>query len=113
MFFLYSLLIASSVNSELTHLKAENLSDEWFSEDKFHHFVHSAAISSGIYLAVNRLGKQEKDKSIYISFSITSLSGLVKEGYDKKTGQKHFSFKDLIYDIAGTITGLLMVSLED
>ena len=85
--------------------------DEWFSEDKFHHFVHSAAISSSIYLIANNITQTDENTSFYISFSISSLIGLSKEIKDSKDKEGTASSKDLIFDIAGVLFGILLVSI--
>lgn len=84
--------------------------DEWFSEDKFHHFAHSAAISASLYLISNNITKTDNNTSFYISFSISSLIGLSKEIKDSKDKEGTASSKDLIYDIAGVLFGILLVS---
>jgi uncharacterized protein YfiM (DUF2279 family) len=84
--------------------------DEWFSEDKFYHFAHSAAISSSIYLISNKITKNDKNTSFYISFSVSSLIGLSKEIKDSKDEKGYASSKDLIFDVAGVLFGILLVS---
>jgi uncharacterized protein YfiM (DUF2279 family) len=85
--------------------------DEWFSEDKFHHFAHSAAISSSVYLIANNIARTDDNTSFYISFSISSLIGLSKEIKDSEDEKGTASTKDLIYDIAGVLFGILLVSI--
>jgi uncharacterized protein YfiM (DUF2279 family) len=85
--------------------------DEWFSEDKFHHFAHSAAISSSVYLIANNITKTDENTSFYISFSISSLIGLSKELKDSKDKEGNASSKDLIFDVAGVLFGILLVSI--
>ena len=86
-------------------------SDSWFSEDKFHHFAHSAAISSSVYLIANNIARKDDNTSFYISFSITSLIGLSKEIKDSKDEKGRASSKDLVFDIAGVLFGILLVSI--
>lgn len=85
--------------------------DEWFSEDKFHHFAHSAAISSSIYLIANNITRTDDNTSFYISFSVSSLVGLSKEIKDSKDENGTASSKDLIFDVAGVLFGIFLVSL--
>ncbi|MEJ2568819.1 MAG: hypothetical protein P8Z50_08140 [candidate division WOR-3 bacterium] len=85
--------------------------DYWFSEDKFHHFAHSAAISSSIYLIANNITGKDDNTSFYISFSISSLIGLSKEIKDSNDEKGTASSKDLIFDIAGVLFGILLVSI--
>jgi uncharacterized protein YfiM (DUF2279 family) len=85
--------------------------DPWFSEDKFHHFAHSAAISSSIYLIANNMAKTDDNNSFYISFSISALIGVSKEIKDSKSETGTASSKDLVFDIAGVLFGLLLMSI--
>jgi len=85
--------------------------DYWFSEDKFHHFAHSAAISSAIYLIVNNITEKDDNTSFYISFSVSSLIGLSKEIKDSKDEKGTASSKDFVYDIAGVLFGIFLVSI--
>ena len=85
--------------------------DQWFSKDKFHHFAHSAAISSSIYLITNNMAKTDDNTSFYISFSVSSLVGLSKEIKDSKDEKGSASSKDLIFDVAGVLFGIFLVSL--
>jgi len=85
--------------------------DQWFSEDKFHHFAHSAAISSSIYLIANNVTRTDDNTSFYISFSVSSLIGLSKEIKDSKDKKGTASSKDLVFDIAGVLFGILLVSI--
>jgi uncharacterized protein YfiM (DUF2279 family) len=86
-------------------------SDPWFSEDKFHHFAHSAVISSSIFLIANNIARIDDDKSFYISFSISSLIGVSKEIRDSKSPKGTASSKDLLFDIAGVLFGMFLVSI--
>ena len=85
--------------------------DEWFSEDKFHHFAHSAAISSSVYLIANNITKTDENTSFYISFSVSSLIGLSKEIKDSRDKNGTASSKDLLFDVAGVLFGILLVSI--
>jgi uncharacterized protein YfiM (DUF2279 family) len=111
--FLFSLILATSPEIERDPLnaKAELVSDSWFGEDKLHHFIHSAAISSSAYLISNKMGSIDQRNSVYISFSVGTIAGIAKEIYDECSGNGSASKKDLIYDIAGVISGILLISL--
>jgi uncharacterized protein YfiM (DUF2279 family) len=109
------LLLFGFLTGFYTEVKLDSLiippKDNWFSEDKFHHFAHSAAISSSIYLIANNITKTDDNKSFYISFSISSLIGLSKEIKDSKDKEGIASSKDLVFDIAGVLFGILLVSI--
>jgi len=110
MFLIFNLLLGL-----YPELKSDSLlippKDEWFSEDKFHHFAYSAAISSSLYLILNNITKTDDNASFYISFSISSLVGLSKEIKDSKDEKGTASSKDLIFDIAGVLFGIFLVSI--
>ena len=105
-----SILTGFCPEAEMDSLIVPN-KDEWFSEDKFHHFAHSAAISSSLYLILNNITKTDDNASFYISFSISSLVGLSKEIKDSKDEKGTASSKDLIFDIAGVLFGIFLVSI--
>lgn len=110
MFLLFNLILAFSPQIEKDTIKTIS-KDPWLSQDKFHHFAHSAAISSSLYLITNRFGSFNKENSAYISFSITSLIGGTKELIDKSSKKGNASVKDFVYDIAGVVIGIVLISL--
>lgn len=109
-FLLFNLLIGVSHESKLDSLNFSG-KDQWFSEDKFKHFAHSAAISSSIYLIANKVAKTNKKESFYLSFSTTTLLGISKEIKDSKTEGEKASQKDFVFDLAGVLFGIFLVSL--
>ncbi len=110
MFLVFNLLISFYPEARFDSLMIPK-EDEWFSKDKFHHFAHSAAISSSIYLIANNITRTDDNTSFYISFSVSSLIGLSKEIKDSKDKKGTASSKDLIFDIAGVLFGILLVSI--
>ncbi len=110
MIFLFSLLLATSSQIEKDSIKINLVEDYWFTEDKLHHFLHSAAISSSTYLISNRIGSIEEKNAIYISISIGTLAGITKEIHDDYKKDGTFSIKDLVYDVAGVVAGILLIS---
>ncbi|MEO0293764.1 MAG: hypothetical protein ABIN61_06040 [candidate division WOR-3 bacterium] len=111
MFLIFSLFISS-----YSEIKPDSLlklkKDDWFSEDKFLHFAHSAVISSSIYLITNNINRSNNKTSFYISFSISSLLGISKEIKDSKEKDNFASYKDLVFDLAGILFGIFLVSTE-
>ncbi len=110
MFWAFNILTGFCPEAKIDSLIVIN-KDQWFSEDKFHHFAYSAAISSSLYLTLNNITKMDDNASFYISFSISSLVGLSKEIKDSKDEKGTASSKDLVYDIAGVLFGILLVSI--
>lgn len=111
MIFLFSLLISTQTYIEKDTVKINLNQDLWFREDKLHHFLHSAAITSSTYLISKNIGQIDNKNSIYISISFGSIAGITKEMLDEQKKDGSFSVKDLIYDIAGVIAGILLVSI--
>jgi len=110
MFLVFNLLLSFYPEARFDSLIIPK-EDQWFSEDKFHHFAHSAAISSSIYLIANNVTRTDDNTSFYISFSVSSLIGLSKEIKDSKDKKGTASSKDLVFDIAGVLFGILLVSI--
>lgn len=110
MFLVFNLLLSFYPEARFDSLIIPK-EDQWFSEDKFHHFAHSAAISSSIYLIANNITRTDDNTSFYISFSVSSLIGLSKEIKDSKDKKGTASSKDLVFDIAGVLFGILLVSI--
>ncbi len=110
MFLIFNLLLGFYPEARFDTL-AVLPKDEWFSEDKFHHFAHSAVISSSIYLISSNITKTDKNTSFYVSFSISSLIGLSKEIKDSKDKKGTASSKDFFFDVAGVLFGIFLVSL--
>ena len=85
--------------------------DKWFGEDKLKHFGLSAFFAGGSYIIANRHFDLDKSKSFTIGVGITVSLGAAKEIVDYKTPDQTSSHKDLIWDIAGALTGALLAGL--
>jgi len=72
--------------------------DPWFARDKVRHFAVSYVITRSLIHY-----RQKKE----IAFGITFSLGLIKEIYDKKIKKSFFSYKDLVWDLAGV--GLALI----
>ena len=84
-------------------------SDPWFGVDKVYHFCGGAVIGGGTTAIAEHNGWSEGDARC-LAFGITLPLGAAKETYDltvKKTG---WSWKDLIWTAAGTLTGNLIAT---
>jgi uncharacterized protein YfiM (DUF2279 family) len=86
-----------------------NTTDKWFAFDKIQHFTTSLYLTTTVYYFQNRefriAEKNSKTNSVCISLSL----GIGKEIWDLHR-DNHFSVKDLIADMAGTLTGLIIVN---
>lgn len=85
--------------------------DKWFAEDKLKHFGISAFFASGSCIIANRHFDFDKRKSFTIGVGITVSLGAAKEVIDYKTPDQTSSHKDLVWDIAGALTGALLAGL--
>ena len=84
-------------------------SDPWFGVDKVYHFCGGAVIGGGTTAIAEHNGWSEGEARC-LAFGITLPLGAAKETYDltvKKTG---WSWKDLIWTAAGTLTGNLIAT---
>ncbi len=86
-------------------------SDRWFGEDKLKHFGLSAFFAGGSYIVANRHFDLNKSKSFTVGISVTVSLGAAKEIIDYGTPGQTSSHKDLIWDIAGALTGALLAGL--
>jgi putative lipoprotein len=89
----------------------QNDFDRWFAKDKCEHFALSAFYSAGIAKVAHRHFEICKDRSILIGAAITISLGALKEGVDYKFHKGRASYKDFIWDVAGTIVGALAADL--
>jgi len=78
-----------------------NVQDSWFGFDKVRHVTFSFLwVLSIQYIAVNKFDLDEKS-AFPISFTSAASIGLLKEIYDWKKPNDHFSKRDLIADLLG------------
>ncbi|CAB3635908.1 hypothetical protein [Paraburkholderia rhynchosiae] len=78
-------------------------SDGWFQSDKAKHFAASAPFGAlGAYLA------RDTAHPVIYGTLIGTIPGLIKEGIDGTCRSSGFSYKDLVADAAGALTGALL-----
>jgi uncharacterized protein YfiM (DUF2279 family) len=85
--------------------------DNWIGMDKFWHWLLSfSLVGSSYHLIHNQLDISDPE-ALIISVSSTFGLGVLKELYD--LWQYHlFSYKDLIYDILGIVTGYVIFVMD-
>jgi putative lipoprotein len=83
---------------------ADDRADDWFGRDKALHFGASAIISSTAY-GVTTAFDDRRSVAFIVGGSVALTAGLAKEGYDA-LGYGTPSWKDLAWDVAGTLVGL-------
>ncbi|RMF94757.1 MAG: hypothetical protein D6734_07035 [Candidatus Schekmanbacteria bacterium] len=90
----------------------KNDKDQWLSKDKAYHFLAAGAISASA-TAISKKGKLSDAESTLVGVSITLAAGTGKESYDKKIKKTFFSWKDMIFNLLGALTGSLIVNMTD
>ncbi|MEE9555258.1 MAG: hypothetical protein V3W18_13300 [candidate division Zixibacteria bacterium] len=88
----------------------ENDGDRWLAKDKFMHFGYSAFLTGGSAVALNRHFDYRHDDAIIVGFGITITLGAAKEAIDYNQPGQTSSYKDLIWDVAGALTGAFIAS---
>ena len=99
------LLLCSTVAS------AQQDPDPWFAPDKALHFSFSAGIA-GLGYGGASLFTEDRNVRLAVGAGLALTAGVGKELLDL-AGLGHPSWKDLVWDVAGTATGLLISWLLD
>ncbi len=85
--------------------------DKWLSFDKWQHFSTSFIITMDSYYQLNSFIYDDEVKCKKWSVSISLTSGLVKEIFDvRRKNNPLFSWKDIVFDISGTILGIVVIN---
>ncbi|MGR3303602.1 MAG: hypothetical protein ACUZ8I_14040 [Candidatus Scalindua sp.] len=85
--------------------------DEWFAKDKAQHFSASFLIGALTY-SIARAGEADKNDASIIAFSFSSSCGIAKEINDE-VKRNDWSYKDLIWDIIGSVAGVSISNALD
>lgn len=83
--------------------------DDWFSDDKYKHFLLSTAISAAVANAA-KSDDRENCEAALIGFSVTLTLGAAKESYDKRKKKTLYSDRDMVWNAAGSLAGSLLGS---
>ena len=75
--------------------------DPWWGKDKVKHFAFSYILTN--YLSKNPKRPLDKKKAFLLTFSL----GVCKEVWDRFKRKREFSYKDLCYDLVGSLLGSL------
>jgi uncharacterized protein YfiM (DUF2279 family) len=105
------LLLLSTISLAQAADSMSKAPDRWFARDKIEHFSYSVFCAAATAKVANRHFEIRKERSLVLGVSVSFSLGVLKEGIDFKTGKGTSSKKDLIWDIAGTITGALIAGL--
>jgi len=85
--------------------------DPWFGPDKALHFEASAAIAAGGYGAT-ALFSDDRRVRLAVGGGLALTAGVGKELWDL-SGHGDPSFRDLTWDVAGTVAGLVIAVALD
>ncbi|MGE3063251.1 MAG: hypothetical protein AB7T10_06410 [bacterium] len=85
--------------------------DPFFSRDKADHFMTALVMTLSTSLAVTNIMDDDESeaKRITAAVAIPVFLSFAKEAYDGLSKEGTVSYKDLIYDFAGIILGILIV----
>jgi uncharacterized protein YfiM (DUF2279 family) len=81
--------------------------DAWLGEDKVRHFTMSYAVVA-VGFGTARAAGIERNTALASAAASAAAAGLLKEVYDRATGGI-FSTRDLVWDAAGIIAGVLVL----
>ena len=102
----------SDFSAETLINKSFDYGDHWFGTDKGKHFVGSLILTTFTSHALQRFSSQSQGKSRSVAVGMTFSLGLAKEIRDHYTPGNHFSWKDLMADIAGIGLGALLLGVK-
>lgn len=85
--------------------------DPWFGKDKAMHFGASAALAVGGY-TIGAVVFEDRNAALASGAGLALSAGIGKEVYDA-AGHGTASGRDLVWDVAGTATGLAVAWLFD
>lgn len=103
------LLLAVATLPGCATQQKNHTNDAWFAKDKYTHFLLSTAISAAVANAARNNGQENCDAAL-IGFSVTLTLGAAKESYDKRKKETFYSYRDMVWDAAGSATGSLLGS---
>lgn len=89
------------------------MGDSWFGRDKVMHFVTSFSTTLWGYPFARYQLSWDRDASMGFSCTFALSTGVVKEITDAlRSGEmRYFSYKDLVWDIAGVGAAFLILSI--
>ena len=94
------------INSKVT------FSDSWFGIDKGQHFAGSLIGTILLSEVNNKYFNINKSNSKVISAGIVFSIGITKELFDSQKEKNIFSWKDLVANVAGILTGIVIMEIK-
>ena len=99
---------ADSINKNLKR----SFHDQWFSQDKAHHFMVSAFLTGFSYYTFKQEFGHSEESTTIAAVSVSLSIGIGKEIYDGVSGKGTPSFKDIVADAAGVAVGILILNVS-
>jgi len=93
-------------------LVTKSAQDFWFSRDKGLHLNGSIILTTGIGTSLRRYSDFPDKKIIKTAAGFTLMTGIFKEIIDGTRKNNRFSWKDLSYDVAGVLIGIVILNIE-
>jgi len=87
---------------------AAQFKDPWLGRDKASHLALSLSIVGFGYHLARLEGGADRGRARAASFGLSLTAGLAKELRDRRRPGGRFSYKDLVFDLAGAGLGLLI-----
>ena len=86
--------------------------DPWLGRDKGQHFAAAFLISAGGGSMLRQNGMDASDAG-FAGFGVALSMGLGKEWYDRSVRRSFWSWRDLVWDVAGAAAGAWLVMESD
>ena len=84
--------------------------NEWLSNDEAAHFFSSMFLTYYSYGISSDVFRKEEIGSRSIGAGFTLSLGLLKEAYDSNKPKNRWDWRDLTWDVAGIVCGLIMIN---
>lgn len=81
----------------------------WFGKDKAVHFAVSTALAAGLTAAAKEHDRTNCDAAL-VGFSVSLAIGAGKESYDKRIKKTRYSYRDMVWNMAGATVGSVLAS---
>jgi uncharacterized protein YfiM (DUF2279 family) len=107
-----NVIVTSKVDSTVLVKTDTFSSDSWFGIDKGQHFAGSFIGTILMSKVNNRCFDVDKSNSKKIGVSVVFSIGITKELVDSHKVNNHFSWKDLLANVAGIIAGVAIMEIK-
>ena len=103
-------LPANDKHIEISNLRVSKTQDKFFAPDKAQHLMGSLISTVFFYKLLEGSANAGVRESKYLAGGITLSLGISKEILDNRDPKNHFSWKDLVADIAGIGIGFVIIN---